>query len=316
MYIRLLIVFFLNSLLSFGQMMNSAGHFIFKAGTVEAHPLPFSLAFQKDKVFVETKFGYIVLPGSCESSPSFLKIINENAKEIYSKNFTQVINLTLSPDRSYCIFHDLKKIVKINLSTLEETEFFGSNVFAINNEGNVAYYNDDNSTLCLNYSSYIVNESIYKVLYFKKEVLFMSSKCIYSLMDGIIKKSYCIDEGRFFDWTSSGEDLFVSVKKQNEEEFIFQSYRTNDLLSFQKLDEKHFLRKGSGAHPLNHEPSLNKTVTLLGELIRDPLNFYSDTVYQPIGNSYSEIQYYGSPRYLHPGVDLLGDHLQDVHSVK
>jgi hypothetical protein len=46
------------------------------------------------------------------------------------------------------------------------------------------------------------------------------------------------------------------------------------------------------------------------------LNYNLDTVYQPIGNSYGEIQFYGNPPYLHPGVDLLGYHLQDVYAIK
>jgi hypothetical protein len=63
-------------------------------------------------------------------------------------------------------------------------------------------------------------------------------------------------------------------------------------------------------------PSKIHSIPARDEPIRCPLFFYSDTVYQPVGNSYGEIQDYGSPPYLHPGVDLLGSHLQNVYSVK
>jgi hypothetical protein len=317
MVVRLLIVFLLDSLLTFGQTMNSAGHFIQNRDEVYSRPLPAEHSFQKDKIFINIKNGYIVLPGACESSPSFLKILSENGEEIYSKDFPQVINLKLSPDRSFCAFHDLNKIVKINLTTLEEEKFFGTNVFAINNNGQVSYYDEEGSTVCLNQSCFPVHEPIYKVLFYRQEVLFMARNNIFSLKDGVLKKSYGIGEGRFFDWAISGEDLFFSVKTENPEEFVFQSFQTKDLISFQKLDEKHFKRKGNSARIFNNEISISKFMTSTGELIRNPLNFYSDTVYQPIGNSYAEIQNYnGNPRYLHPGVDLLGNYLQDVHSVK
>ncbi len=317
MSIRLLILFLLDSLLTFSQSMNSAGHFIQNTNDEYSRPLSAVLSLKKEKVFIEIKNGYIALPGACESSPSFLKILSGSGKEIYSKDFPQVINLKLSPDRSFCAFHDLNRIVKINLVTLEEEEFSGSNVFAINNSGIVSYYDEEMSTVCLNHNCFSVDEPIYKVLFFKTEILFMSRNKIYSLKDGVLKKSYGIGEGRFFDWTVSSENLFLSVKTESSGEFIFQSFQTEDLISFQKLDEKHFKRKGNSSRILDNEMSISKVMTPSGEMIRNPLNFYSDTVYQPIGNSYAEIQNYnGNPRYLHPGVDLLGNYLQDVHSVK
>jgi hypothetical protein len=100
------------------------------------------------------------------------------------------------------------------------------------------------------------------------------------------------------------------------DKFVFRSFISEDLLNFTTGEIVDY--------PLAHISHKNKILnnksiptTLANETIRDPIYYYTDTVYQPIGNSYNEMQEYtpGS-MYPHPGVDLLGTYLQNTHSVK
>ncbi len=260
--------------------------------------------------------GFILLPLDCEAPSVKLRIINSSGNEVYSHVFRQVINLILSSNKKYCAFSDGKMIHYLDLSSFSLKSFSGSTVFAVGENGEAAFYNDENQTIQTEKFSIEVNERIYKMAFLKDQIIFISKKCVLKLDNEKVIPVFCLEEGRMFDLFVDEDNLFVSVKTEVPGGFLFESFKSIDLVAFNFIERQFFPRTASVQKKGDSTFSTHLNQSATGEIIRDPLNYNLDTVYQPIGNSYGEIQFYGNPPYLHPGVDLLGYHLQDVYAIK
>ena len=133
-----------------------------------------------------------------------------------------------------------------------------------------------------------------------------------------IRQLFSKSSENIFDIEVINNKLYISTKIAFADHFEFNSYFTSDMQIFTKDETVIYPLKHSTTQFENIRNNSRLSNTLPGEQIRNPINYYQDTVYQPVGNSYDEIQDYSSgvSIYPHPGVDLLGVYLQDVYSVK
>lgn len=308
------------------QQMNEAGHFI--SGSTEE--LSYKLNEKKGESEIElgsmrlkgssvfkTQYGFITLSGNDENAPSVLRQYSEGGEELFSKSFPQTINFTLSNAKNFCAFHDKKQICVIDLATHRITTIQGPVVFALNDAGEVAFFDEGAAEIRFMGLSAAIAEPVYRVLFFKEQALFVTRSSILQLTNGGSGTVFKPTEGRIFDLAVIGDKLFVSVKKELLEEFIFTSFSSSDLLLFIPGEEKHYPLKNPARNSAQKKSAKSKEGILGKEIIYDPLYYGIDTAYQPVGNGYNEIQEYtiGSP-YPHPGVDLLGTNQQNVYSVK
>ncbi|MFN8395044.1 MAG: T9SS type A sorting domain-containing protein [Bacteroidia bacterium] len=143
--------------------------------------------------------------------------------------------------------------------------------------------------------------------------MFVGYKSIWQIGPKGLEPVFTANEGRIFDAMTDSLTLHVSTKVEHPCEFVFTEFSSSDLKTYQ-LGATSTLPLAHCLHEMPAQPA-GKTAT--DELIRNPLHFYTNSFPQPIGNSYNEIQEYtlGDP-YPHPGVDLLGNFQDSVHSVK
>jgi len=325
-YIIFNIIFSLSNK-AFAQKLNKFGHILiennskqlktstnFQSGQEEIKYKNFT--FKGNSVF-KIENGYLSISGKYENAGSSIFIYNESGVEIYNKRYNSIINLKISADGNYCCFFDGTQIIAINLTTLKSTSLPSSAVFDINNIGEVSYFDENNFSIYSNGVAYLINEPVFIIKYHKNHPIFATKNTIYTVEKNSLKELYHSNQGRIFDIENFQNKFYFTTKEELKDKFIFRLYSTNDFNTIQLEEQSENIL----ASYLN-KPKINSTVdsrfnNLTNELIRDPLNFYQDTVYQPVGNSYDEMQEYSpGSTYLHPGVDLLGTYLQDVHSVK
>jgi hypothetical protein len=320
----LLLVFAVTN--SFGQHLNKYGRFI----SAELDPVSYKVNIDSGYSRVEienhllkgnsvfkTQNGYITLSGNYENAPSVLRIYSKEGNEIFAQSFRQTINFVLSPAKNFCAFHDMKQICLVNLLNNEVSTFPYSNVFALNDAGELASYDEVTSSLIFKNKSVMINEPVYKVLFFNEEPLFITKLNILKIKNESAKKTFNSLEGRVFDAAIFNEKLYISVKKEMPGEFIFKSFSTDNLIQYKEEQEVHFPLQSHLKKRIEKTPSQNKMSSIPNESILDPLAYYNDTVYRQVGNSYCEMQEYSpGAMYPHPGVDLLDTFMRDVYSVK
>ncbi|HMG14000.1 MAG TPA: M23 family metallopeptidase, partial [Saprospiraceae bacterium] len=321
---KYVIVLLLLSCQVFGQYLNNTGHFISDATkrveckvnlTVNGSEIEYKDLKLKGNSLYETPSGIITLSGDDESVSSKIRLYTLDGEEIFNKTFKDIINFSLSSNKHFAAFHNGQQIELFDIANRTFKSINGSNVFSVNDQGQLAWFDEDNSTINFDNQSMKISEPVYKILFFNNRPLFISKSSILVIEDNISRTIYSAQEGRFFDAAVFKDKLYISIKKELAKEFLFTSLSSSDLKNFNNEEETHF-PLASAAQKIKQHSQLNTREDLpKGELIRTPLNYYSDSVYQPVGNSYDEMQDYGDP-YLHPGVDLLGNYLQEVYSVK
>ena len=323
----LLIVFTIAN--NFAQKLNKYGHFTptqvnsikYKLKTTENGV---AIELEKEKLILKgnsvfkTQNGFVTLDGSYENAPSTIRQYTKNGEEIFAQTFPQTINFTLNQDKNKCVFHDMKQIQSIDLMTHEIKNYSGTNVFSINNLGQLAYYDDVNSSIIFKAISKKIDEQVYKILFFKDEPLYVTKSTIYCIKNELTEVVFKNSSARIFDVSVFNDKLYISTKKETPGEFIFNSFSTIDLNTFQTEEEIHYSLNNTNIKKTNTILTQEKNnASQTNESILDPIDYYNDSVYQQVGNSYCEIQEYGVGfLYLHPGVDLLGDFTQNVRSVK
>lgn len=321
----LIIVSLLFTLPLLSQHLNQFGHLI----SDEAQQIEYSVSATskgpeillpdftlKGNALYRIPTGFLTLSGEDENLNSTVRIYNTNGVELFAKSFIQTINFTLSPSKLYCAFYHGNNVSLIDLNSYFIRSFEGSNTFALNDNGELAYLEKNNRSIHLNGTVYETNEPIYKLLFFKNNLIWISKTKLYTLINDKVTCIFTCNNSRIFDIMANSNKLYFSTKTEAANSFIFKSYSTDDLIYFKKEEESQYLLSGQNSPQEKIKPVKGfKGNMLPNELIRNPLNYFNDTVYQPIGNTNNELQDYGSP-YLHPGVDLMGYYLQDVRSVK
>lgn len=321
---RLLFILVLLSSQLFGQHLNQFGHFIDQSYVPLSYTLSASgteletegLKLKGNTVF-KTSYGFVTLMANDESHSSYLRLYAKDGKEVFKQLFPQVINFMQSPARNFCALYDGEHIYSINVKNGEIKKIQGSAVFAVNDAGEIACYDEIESAVIFKNEVVKIGERVFNVVFFKGRPLFVTKNSIVAITNNAVGSVFNSIEARVFSVKVFNDRLYISVKKETPEAFIFNSFTSDDLLKFYPGEKKRH-ELAHAIHDLKSSvSSLRKNTGRQGESIRCPLNYYQDTVYQPVGNSYNEIQEYNVlDPYVHPGVDLLGDYMQDVYSVK
>lgn len=307
------------------QHLNFAGHLIdnskakiFSASNnANSFNIPASVQL-KGAIKFRTQYGYITLMPYEEDAQCVVRLYDLKGNLLLQKLFFQTINFCLSPDRKFAAFHDTRNIQFIDLETGLISAVDGSNVFAFSVNNSFAYYDEKNSTVHFNKNEFKVTELVTKLLFSQENLLVALRSKIIAVEGKSIRQLFSKSSENIFDIEIIKDKLYISTKIIFADHFEFNSYFTSDMQIFTKDEKVIYLLKHSTTQFENIRNNSRLSNTLPGEQIRNPINYYQDTVYQSVGNSYDEIQDYSSgvSIYPHPGVDLLGVYLQDVYSVK
>lgn len=315
-------LFLLTSLLLFhffasAQRMNAYGHFPQGAGSLWAlsragNPGLDTLGLAGTSVF-RAAHGYLTLEGLYENAPVQLRMYSPEGELRYQKEFRQAINPCFSPSRRYMAFYDKTHLQVFNTTCLTSKTMEGSTVFAVDDQMNVASYHEAAATVHYKDQSLPAPEQMYRVVIHQGMPLFLGYRQVWKWDSTGLEAVFTAPEGRVFDLMVDSATLHVSTKVEQPCQFVFTEYIGQHLRSFQAQPSVTFPL----AHCNHAPPPASQERTTTNETIRNPLHFYQAIIYQPVGNSYNEIQEYtpGSP-YPHPGVDLLGNFQDTVYSVK
>lgn len=312
-------IFLISEMIS-AQHLNFAGHLINKSFTHDT--------FETDNnsgnlnsisttglTKLSTHFGHLTIMSNDDDALSVIQLYDQRGILITKISFRQTINFTLSPDRKFAAFHDTRSIQWVDLSNGTVTEIQGSNIFTFSGENSFAYYNEKNGSVHFNGNEIRIEKNVNHLLFYHNKLLITTRNEILLAKENSLIRIFSGTAETIFDLEIIDDKFFMSTKKVFSDHFEFNSYFTTDLKSFYKDEKVIYPLKHSA---INSYHTVDRTTTLPGEQIRNPINYYQDTVYQPVGNSYDEIQDYsmGASIYPHPGVDLMGVFMQDVYSVK
>lgn len=312
---NLLILLLIGSLKLSAQHMNDCGHFVAPAVAgisyqgISSNSVKIGQLILQGNSLLETSDSYITLSGNYESTPSFLRVYSKAGNLLFEKRFANTINFILSSNERFAAFYDLHNTCVIDLQSYSLTTYPASTVFAINNIGELAYYDEHLQQIQVGNTSIPIAEPIYQLIYYKQFLTARTLKGLFVYAESKFKEVFLVGSGRLFEVQCTSSDLLLSTKEEKGDGFLFTSYHSQDLHTFIKDEEKLCQRYRKKVSSAAQKENI--------DLIQNPLYFDEAEVYQPIGNSYAEIQEYQSGDiYTHPGVDLLGFNQQEVRSVR
>jgi murein DD-endopeptidase MepM/ murein hydrolase activator NlpD len=237
--------------------------------------------------------GYLTITCEHENIPSWLRFYRNDGHLLYERQFAKIINLILSANSEFAAFFDGNHLQILNLSTFEMETHQKSVQFAVNNQGEPLFI-DENGNVRFKQVNEKLPKAILAVHFVGEVPLAIGRNSIYA-MEEKWKEILSFQE-KIFDSRSLGENLYFVLNNKAK----YELYKFDFNGQIEKLEEIIFEK----ASYRREEPILA------------PLLYGEENYPYPIGNSYAEIQHYGGTPYLHPGVDLLGDDFQEVYSVK
>ncbi len=308
-------IFLLGIISANAQELSPAGHIIIPQKN-NAPLKNTNSQFQGNAIF-KTFNGYVSIDANYENAPAFIYVYADDASLKYSRKFAQCINAQFSENKKYMAFYNAGNIHVLNLENTTEKIQKGSTFFAVDNFGKVSFLNSNAISVYVDESNVSIPSTLISIKNRQGNWYYITKQGIYVYADGTMQLQYAPKQGIVFDAEYYNNKWYVSTRTKTKEQYSFQlSTITNFHLNSEKtIDSKTYKRVFATTDvPEIIDPKFaNRT----NELIKNPMDFFSTESYQAIGNSYNEIQEY-SPggQYLHPGVDLFGDHLENVHSVK
>ncbi len=243
-------------------------------------------------VLYPLQHGYLTLVTEHENIPTWLRLYDKNGTLLSYKKLPKVINLTLSQNRRFAAFFTGDFLQVLDTATADFLSYDGSVQFAVDNSG-IALYSDLSNCIHYRDNKYPVSGIIRTVLFQNDIPLIITKHDVFKIDDTLQKiKSY---EEEIFQARIIENSLYLVLKKNSN----FSLHRFIDSQRSEVITEIKFERESNRIH----------------EPIYAPLNYGEENHPFKIGNSYAEIQQYGSDPYLHPGVDFLGDDFQEVYAV-
>lgn len=236
--------------------------------------------------------GFLTLTGEHDNIPTWLRVYNKFGDQLFFKRFNKVINISISENGKFAIFFDGNVLQVLDIVRLQLTSYERSIRFAINTSG-IPFYVDQYNDIHFRDQIFSVDENIHTVLFQNEIPLIFAEHSIYQL-EQKLQKVHTFS-GEIFE-VKNIENLLYLVIKNNTN---YQLLKFNNSKNVEQIDEINFERSSNRIH----------------EPIYAPLNYGEEDFPFPIGNSYAEIQQYGSTPYLHPGVDFLGADYQEVYAV-
>ena len=316
-------VFLLFTILAVSQEINNCGHFINNSVVksnytvlqcVAKSGLSINEQLSEEKFLTETDDKLITITTIEQNVPSILRVYSLQGKLMYEQQFPQVINPELSTKKVFLSFYCRGSVYSLNMQTLSIDTFRSSIIYYLDLAGNPVCYDEKTETINYRGKTSEIAEIPTKILQFKERILVFTRNNMYQLNDNEIIKIQAF-HGTFFDAQIQLDTLKYVLKEPIEKGFQFTLYKTDNLHDFKETEKSYYSTINQLAKSTENK-SKSSVLSGLHENIRGPLNYYSDNVKYPIGNSYDELQDYGSGAYLHPGIDFLGNPNQEVYAVK
>jgi len=317
-----LLLIFMFPFFSFSQKINNCGHIIIETNTDKSfkyienkntYQVIVNNMVLEGNSLLETTNGYLTITNLEENVPSKIRLYNANGELLFIKDYKQVINLITSENKYYVAFYNAGYLTVLNIQSLKEFKYASSLIFNIDNDGNPAYGNNIDNTLFYKNTNYKFENQLSKLLFFNDKLIVFTTDKMYLIENGVSQLVYTFNS-RFFDAAVYNNKLYFVNRIENKEGFIFTLFETANFNEFVELQKENYNFNSISEPSLIYDTLKNKGY--LHEPIRGPIRYNENNVQYPIGNSYAEIQDYGSPQYLHPGVDFLGNPNENVYAVK
>lgn len=269
----------------------------------------------KGNTLLKTGSGFLSIHANYENAPSQLFFYNAKGELLFQKQFEQTINLCFSENKNYIAFYNRGFIHTLHIPTQQETRTAGSTLFCVNNNGELSHVNTNRSLIYVDGNTLQAPSMITQLMYTQNSWYYLTKNTIYKYEDAALLPLFTLTDAVLFDVKIFKDEWYISTRTKSNTRYNFVLLHTSNLNSFQTLEEKEYKRAYSA--PPQEQNKDSKFNNRTNELIQNPMDFMSAESYQAIGNSYNEIQEYSpNSTYLHPGVDLFGEHLENVHSVK
>lgn len=314
-YKLLAIIFLLGIFSANAQELSPAGHIIIPQKNIPVSPALKNT--QQTSTWLTTSSGFLSIDANYENAPAFISIYADDASLLQRLRFDQCINSKLSDNKKYFAFYNRGYIHVLNLENFEEEKFLGSTFFELNNAGEISFMHSNASSIYVDATIIEIPSTLISIKNINNQWHYITKQGIYVYADGTMHLTYTPTQGILFDAAYYQNTWYLSTRTKTKEVYQFKLFSTKNLNhnTLKLIDTKNYARVYANNNtPENIDP---KFANRNNELIKNPMDFFSTASFQAIGNSYNEIQEY-SPggQYLHPGVDLFGDHLENVHSVK
>ena len=240
----------------------------------------------------ELNCGYITLTGEHDNIQTWFRVYNEYGELLFLKEFKKVINMSISANGEFASFFDGDILQVLDLDRLQFNSFNRSIMFAVNNLGIPVFMGQD-CKIYFQEKIFVINENVRAVLFHNEIPLLITEHSIYNIESNM--QMIHTFAGEIFEAKIIENSLHIVIKNNSN----YKLFKFNKHRSLEQIDEVDFDNSLSRVH----------------EPIYAPLNYGEEDFPFPIGNSYAEIQQYGSTPYLHPGVDYMGDDYQEVYAV-
>ncbi len=248
--------------------------------------------------FIRTESGRLVFNHNEDFPLTEIEYFDQDGQSVYSMTFKSVINLKLSPRCRYAAFSDVENLVVLEIASGDVQRFPASTLFAIDDKGRPAFYNPHKQIIQYGAVLVKVNSRLDEILFWQSKIVVAVDDYLYTIEADSLQRLNRFD-GKIFELKTSDNCLLVSVKQQHGREYRFSLYQTEDLITYNQIDEAIFQQPmGIDTH----------------EEIRAPLHYYESSFPSIVKNAYAQIQEW-SHAYLHPGVDLFEEPYTEVYSV-
>lgn len=306
-------IFLLGIISANAQSLSPAGHIIIPTKNISQAPALKNT--QATTTWHHTANGFLSIDANYENAPAYLSIYADDASLLQRLTFAQCINNKLSENKKYFAFFNRGYIHVLNLETYKEEKFLGSTFFDVNNDGEISFLNANANSVYVDESNVGIPSTLISIKNYNNQWHYITKQGIYVYVDAAMQKVYAPKQGIIFDAEIYNNEWFISTRVKEEHQYQFYLYKLHTFNKEKLLDSKTYKRVFADASvPEYIDPKFNNRTN---ELFKNPMDFFSTSSYQAIGNSYNEIQEYSpGSTYLHPGVDLFGEHLENVHSVK
>jgi murein DD-endopeptidase MepM/ murein hydrolase activator NlpD len=306
----------------YAQSLSPAGHIIIPnknnlAYKVSLQKTAFEINYQQKKfsgnTLFQTAYGFLSCNANYENAPAELFFYSEEASLLQQKTYSQCINLQLSANKQFLAFYNAGVIHTINLKNFSEQKFQGSTLFSIGNNGRLSYVHTN--FIYVDGAMITPISALISIKNYNEQWYYISKNGIYVYADETLRKAYTPKQGIVFDVEIVENDWYISTRTKSNLQYQYFLHKLTNFEEEKFIETKTYKRVYANAD--TPEKIDSKFNNRNNELIKNPMDFFSAESYQAIGNSYNEIQEYSpGSTYLHPGVDLFGEHLENVHSVK
>lgn len=258
--------------------------------------------------------GSLSLEANYENIGAWLRIHDSKSHILFEKKYRNCINLKVSANKLFSVFFTGQEVIVLNNKTFAESVFPSSVVFDVNDVGEVLLFNATNNTIVKGQSIFSVSEGIHKVQFACGTAYALGRNTLFEINSKGVSAINHQTSSTFFDLQCINGITYVSLRSKSPNGFTFslQEWDGKELHDLQI--KQNYARETIS---LAKKPIPQRLQNRKRELIRNPMQFANDSSFQAVGNTYNEIQEYSpGSTYLHPGVDLFGDHLDSVRSVK